>query len=57
MAIITAVNANGTINYIDSNGIAGKETIGINKNRAVTDKMYFTRAKDRPAPTTAGAAI
>lgn len=55
VAIITAVNANGTINYIDSNGLAGKETIGINKNRAVTDKMYFTRAKGRQAPTTAGA--
>lgn len=49
--IVTAVNKDWTIDYVDSNGKAWKEKIWVNKSINVWNNMYFTRAKDKQTPS------
>lgn len=51
VAIVTGVNADGSIDYVDSNGRAGTEKVGINKGVPVSSKMYFTKAPGKDSPT------
>lgn len=51
VAIVTNVNSDGTFDYVDSNGKAGKEMVGINKGAKVDNRMYFTSAPGKSSPT------
>jgi len=48
---VTNVNSDGTFDYVDSNGKAGKEMVGINKGAKVDNRMYFTSAPGKSSPT------
>ncbi len=48
--IVTAVYPDGSYDYVDSN-YRWDEKIAVQKNKKPSSKTYFTRAKDRPAPS------